>query len=98
MANANGRNPSPVSRAEKPSTVWTKIEVRKTVPTRMPVTPSITAVPETRAWSFQMCGGNSGLVARCSSLRNAPSRTAEMASEVTVWTEPQPWVVVLLIP
>ena len=69
MASANGRNASPVSRAEKPSTVWTKIEVRKTVPTRMPVTPSITAVPETRVWSFQMCGGNSGLVARCSSLR-----------------------------
>ena len=90
MANAKGRNPSPVSRAEKPSTVWTKIEVRNTVPTRIPVTPSITAVPETRVCSFQMCGGNSGLDARCSSFRNAPSKAAETASEITVWTDHQP--------
>ena len=66
----------PVSSAEKPSTVCRKIEVRKTVPTRTPVTPSMTAVPETRALSFQMCGGNSGWAARSSSFRNATSRTA----------------------
>ena len=93
MASANGRNASPVSRAEKPRTVCRKIEVRKTVPTRMPVTPSITAVPETRALSFQMCGGNSGLAARCSSLRNARQqdrRDAERAPRVR--TDHQPWV------
>ncbi len=56
------------------------------------MTPSITTVPDTRDWSFQTWGGNSGLAARCSSARNATSRTAERVSAVTVWTDHQPWV------
>ena len=41
-------------------TVWTKMDVRNTVPTRMPVTPSMTVVPATRDLTFQVCGGTSG--------------------------------------
>jgi len=90
MARAKGRNASPVRRAVKPSTVCRKIEVRKMVPTRMPVTPSMTDVPETRVSSFQMWGGNRGRSARCSSLRKVTKRTNEAVNAVAVCTLHQP--------
>jgi hypothetical protein len=52
MARAKGRKATAVRTAESPSTVCMKIEARNT-PTRIPVTPSITAVPDTSASSSQ---------------------------------------------
>ena len=92
MAKENGRNATPASSAEKPSTVCTKIEVKNTDPTSSPVTPSMTVVPDTSAFSLQMCGGNSGAAARRSSARNAANRTMEMVLETRACGEVQPWV------
>lgn len=52
------------SSGEKPSTVWKKMEVRKTVPAKMAVTPSMTVVPATGVTTFQVCGATRGRRAR----------------------------------
>ena len=98
MARANGRNASPVSRAEKPSTVWRKIEVRKTVADQdagdaehhRGAGDQGLELPDVRR--EQRLGGT------LLELQEAASRTAETASAVTVWTDHQPWVVVPLRP
>ena len=90
MARANGTNATPARMAEYPITVCTKMEVRNTVPTRMPVTPSMTAVPETSDLTFQVCGGTSGLVARRSMTRNPAASRADAASESSTRAESQP--------
>ena len=61
-------------------TVWTKMDARNTVPTRMPLTPSMTVVPDTSDVTFHVCGGKSGLVALPSRTVNATARTAEAAN------------------
>ena len=84
----------PVSSAEKPMTVWKKSEVRKTAPTRMPVTPSMTVVPDTSVLTFQVCGGTSGRGTRRSISTNATSSSADRLSTARVGTESQPCVAV----
>src|SRR5438874_657346 len=56
MASARGRNATAASSGEKPSTAWKKMEVRRTVPAKMAVTPSMTVVPATSVTTFQVCG------------------------------------------
>ena len=84
--------------AENPITVWTKIEIRKTVPTSRAVTPSITVVPDTSVVTFQVCGGTSGRAARRSTLTNAVSNTAAVTNAVSTRIEPQPCAEVLARP
>ena len=55
------------------------MEARNTVPTRMPVTPSMTVVPDTRDLTFHVCGGTSGFAALLSRSLNATARTADVA-------------------
>ena len=76
----NGTNARPASRGEYPRTVWTKMEVRNTVPTRMPVTPSITVVADTSD-SPSTCGAGRRLAARGSRQMNAANR-AETVREI----------------
>ena len=87
---ANGRNATPAASAENPSTVWTKIDVRKTAPTRMPDIPSMTVVPETRVRILQVCTGISGRAARRSTAAKAVSRAAEIASVTRVRADVHP--------
>ena len=55
------------------------MDARNTVPTRMPVTPSMTVVPDTRDVTFHVCGGTSGFEVLLSRTVNATARTAEAA-------------------
>ena len=71
-------------------TVWRKIDVRKTAPTRMPETPSMTVVPDTRVRILHVCTGISGRSARRSITANAASRAAEIASVARVRADAQP--------
>ncbi len=71
-------------------TVWTKMDVRNTVPTRTPVTPSMTVVPATRDLTFHVCGGTSGFWAWFSRSLNATASTAEVAKATSTRVESQP--------
>lgn len=56
-----------------------KIEARNTAPTRIPVTPSITAIPDTSASSFQTWG-EQGFAARRSSVRQGTQQWTSVFS------------------
>ena len=72
-------------------TVWTKIDVRNTVPTRMPVTASMTVVPDTRDVTFHVCGGTSGFAALFSRSVNATASTTDVANATRTRAESQPY-------
>jgi hypothetical protein len=94
MASARGRNATAASSGEKPSTTWKKMEVRKTVPAKMAVTPSMTVVPATSVTTFQVCGATRGRRARRSMIANAASSTADRLNAVRVRADSQPCALV----
>jgi hypothetical protein len=80
-----------VTSGDAPSTFWKKSVLRNEVPTRMPVTPSITVALEMSERSRHTDGAMRGWSARRSIAANAPSSAAAATSRPVVRVDVQPW-------